>query len=137
MVDFLTIVSEIVQTLAGLLVIYIYFKNRKKIESALKLYSHQKAFEDVGRLISNCLRAAEGPDFDAKKIHSELSEILGRLRGNRDLRERFNGIKEKLTNFVDDQKSVSGPRVRAVLGELQELIRTSEAESFENTKETK
>ncbi len=132
--EFISLLADLAQIASGFLVVFIFIRKRKQIESALRFYSKQRAYEDISRLVANCLKDVEAERIDSKKTMGEISEIIGRLKGNKNLPSSFTEIQQKLANAIEDPKKINISIIRAVLGELQEMLRTDQTEMFDSNR---
>ena len=136
-IDLLAATANIFTILASSLAIGIWYRNRDKISSALKLllnFSFQLTLGELKEKLErlNEYNAAEPSEVD--EIKNILHEISGQIQGNSRLGLAMPGLADKFENLALERKGrkLSEPAKRSIISELREKIRNIQVDSLDS-----
>lgn len=130
--------AGILTIIASSIAIFVFFKNKKKIATAINTllnYSNQVSLNDLKNKIERLNDYNATDEGQKKQVVNILHEIEGQINGNRFLSENLNAQKEKIERYIDDTKLITEPKKRSLVSELRESIRTLDIDNF-NSKVT-
>ncbi len=124
--DILSVAANLATIAASCLAFYLFLTKGKTLSNALSLlmnYSYQLTLSELKEKLErlNDYNAKDSEECD--KIINILHEILGQIKGNESLKERFSDILEKIEKLASDKRKLTEPRKRSLVSELRERLR--------------
>lgn len=125
-VFFLNLLALTTTSIASIIAIYVFFKNKEKISSAIDLlinYSHQLTLSEIKEKIERLNEYnAKDPD-ECEKIINIFNELIGQIKGNDRLRDHFGSKIDEIESLASDKRKLTEPRKRAMISEIRERVR--------------
>ena len=113
--------------LASAVAIYLFIVNKEKISSAINLllnYSKQITLFELKFKIERLNDFTTNDVEQKKEVINILSEIEGQILGNKKIENKLKIQLEKISDFVDNSKSLTEPKKRSLVSELRESVRS-------------
>lgn len=120
---------------AASIAIYVYFANRDKISSAIKLlmnYSKQLTLSELYFKIERLNELTTNDVAQKKEIINILSEIEGQITGNRIIKSELESQIAKIKYFIENSRMLTEPKKRSLVSELRERIRNIDVSNYKN-----
>lgn len=124
--NILSILADLATIAASSIAIYLFFAKGKTISSALSLlmnYSYQLTLSELKEKLERLNDYNAGDSEECNKIVNILHEIIGQIKGNDKLYERFSDITTKIESLASDKRKLTEPRKRSLVSELRERLR--------------
>lgn len=132
MLDYLSAVANAFTIFTSIIAIIVYFKNRKKIASAVNLllnFSFQSTLSELKEKLERLNEYSAHDEPDLAEIRSIFLEIAGQIRGNARLVGPLKDILEKIEK-AGKAKGLTEPLKRSLVSELRENLRNIQVGSF-------
>lgn len=133
--NIISFLSNLLTIFASGLAIFLYFRNKAKISSALKFllnYAFHLTISElknkIERLNDHNVNTQEGK----KAVIEILHEIEGQIQGNEKLRILMSKQFTKVKDFNDFPSNLSEPKKRSLVSELRESLRNLELDRFKD-----
>jgi hypothetical protein len=124
--NILSILADLATIAASSIAIYLFFVKGKTISTALSLlmnYSYQLTLSELKEKLERLNDYNASDSEDCNKIVNILHEIIGQIKGNEKLYERFSDITHKIELLASDKRKLTEPRKRSLVSELRERLR--------------
>ncbi|MGO4710645.1 hypothetical protein AB4Y90_16380 [Chryseobacterium sp. 2TAF14] len=129
------LISNSLTIITAILALYLFFKNREKISSAINFllnYSKQISITDLKFKIERLNDYTSNDQVQKKEIINLLSDIEGQFNGNYSLKKSLENQLHKINNFLENPKTLSEPKKRSLVSELRESIRNIDVSNYQN-----
>jgi len=123
---YLNIIGNIMTILASGLAIFIFFKNKDKIVSAINFilnYSYQITLNDLKVKIDKLNDYTVDNDTSKSELINLFHDIEGQILGNKVLQEKLEPQLKKIVRFTTNPKHQTNPNKRSLVAELRECVR--------------
>lgn len=124
--NILSILANLATIAASGIAIYLFFTKGKTISTAISLlmnYSYQLTLSELKEKLERLNDYNANDSEECNKIVNILHEIIGQIKGNDKLHERFSDITEKIETLASDKRKLTEPRKRSLVSELRERLR--------------
>lgn len=129
------LISNSLTIITAILALYLFFKNKEKISSAINFllnYSKQISITDLKFKIERLNDYTSNDQEQKKEIINLLSDIEGQINGNYSLKKSLENQLHKINNFLENPKTLSEPKKRSLVSELRESIRNIDVSNYQN-----
>ena len=130
-----SLLSNILTILASGIAIYLFIVNKEKISSAINLllnYSKQITLSELKFKIERLNDFTTNDVEQKKEVINILSEIEGQILGNKQIENELKIQLEKISDFVDNSKSLTEPKKRSLVSELRESVRNIDISNYQS-----
>jgi hypothetical protein len=130
-----SLLSNILTILASAIAIYLFIVNKEKISSAINLllnYSKQITLSELKFKIERLNDFTTNDVEQKKEVINILSEIEGQILGNKKIENELKIQLEKISDFVDNSKSLTEPKKRSLVSELRESVRNIDISNYQS-----
>ena len=129
------LLSNSMTILASGIAIYLFIVNKDKISSAINLllnYSKQITLSELKFKIERLNDFTTNDVEQKKEVINILSEIEGQILGNKKIENELKIQLEKISDFVDNSKSLTEPKKRSLVSELRESVRNIDISNYQS-----
>lgn len=129
----INIFSDTCSAAASCIAIYLFLFKRRSIKSVFNLllnYSFQITLTELKAKLErlNDLRVGDSQQRD--EVINILNEIVGQIRGNTLLREKFKDILAEITQYTNNPEKLVEPKKRSLICELREHLRSIDLQNI-------
>ena len=132
--------ADLFTVIASGIAIYLYIFKRDTISSAFKVlvnYSYQITLSELRAKLERLNDLNENEPTHVEQIINILNEIVGQIRGNKNLRHEFEDVLEKISELAENPKGLTEPKKRSLVSELREGLRHYDVNSYKDMMEDK
>ena len=131
--SWIALICNFFSGIAASIAIFVFFFNRDKIKNALNIlinYSYQLTLSELKYKIERLNDYNASDQAQKLEVINILNEIEGQINGNKSLKLKLSEQLNKISNFVDNVKSITEPKKRSLVSELRESIRHLDISNF-------
>lgn len=124
--EVMNIISDIFTIVASGIAIYLFIFKRKSISTTIKLllnYSSQITLSELRAKIDRLNNFNSNEPSDKTEIICLLNEIIGQIKGNKILKNKYSDILKKITQYTNQPEKLDEPKKRSITAELRERLR--------------
>lgn len=130
-----SILSNLLTIFASGIAIYLFIVNKEKISSAINLllnYSKQITLSELKFKIERLNDFTTNDAEQKKEVINILSEIEGQILGNEKIETELKTQLEKISDFIDNSKTLTEPKKRSLVSELRESVRNIDISNYQS-----
>lgn len=130
-VDGISAIANILTIIASTIAIFVFFKNRKDIATAIATlvnWSYQTTLADIIGKLDRISEYNANEPSEIGEIRNILHEIAGQFRGNPKLLNAAPKMPDRLESLAAGKK-LTEPNKRSIVAEVREVIRNIKLES--------
>lgn len=132
--EWASLISNILTILASGIAIYIFFSKREEISSIFELlvnYTHQLSLSEVKEKIERLNEYNAKDPEQCEQVINIFNEIIGQIKGNDRLSSHFSELLQKIEFLASDKRRLTEPKKRALVSELRERLRHLNVKSID------
>lgn len=127
--------ANLLTVIASVLAIYVFFKSKDKIASALNAlvnYSIQLTLYELKYKIERLNDYTANDKEQLLEVANILNEIEGQINGSKILHSALAEQLVKISNFTTTPRLLTEPKKRSLVAELREKIRYIDMSNYHN-----
>lgn len=127
--------ANLLTIIASGIAIYIFFKSKDKIASALNAivnYAIQLTLSELKYKVERLNDYTTNDKEQLAEVINILNEIEGQINGSKILGSALKEQLVKISDFTNNPKSLSEPKKRSLVAEMREKIRYVDVSNYHN-----